>query len=276
VYLRADGSVSPVAHSTRADHSPAISPGGENIAFVSDRSGNEEIWVVRRGSAQPKQLTVSKEGSAGSPRWSPDGRKIAYDIWAAGEARIYVMNVDGTGARRLSMEREESWMPSWSHDGRSIYFTSRRSGTREIWRMSADGGEVVQVTKNGAYEARPSTDGRTIYYTKPKGDVCCTVWSVPVGGGPEAPVAELERFAPFSRSWGTVENAIFFIPFDSSRLPVVRLFHTATRRVTDLVTFERESRWSFPAVSLTRDGRFLVYSQIDREENDLVLIENFH
>lgn len=269
------GEPTAIVNSTRADHSPAISPDGERIAFVSDRTGNEEIWVSRADGSKSIQLTSFGKDSAGSPRWSPDGLRLAFDVWSSGEANVFTIDSHGGAPRRLSSENVESWIPAWSHDGSRIYFTSRRSGTREIWVMPATGGVALQVTHGGAYEARPSPDGRTIYYTKHTGADCCSLWSIPVAGGPELPVPELAQFT-IDRSWGVIRDGIYFIARENQTQQSIRFFSFATRQVAVILRLEKDLGWSFPALALSSDGRRLLAVQTDREVNDLMMITNFH
>jgi eukaryotic-like serine/threonine-protein kinase len=268
------GEPSAIINSTRADHSPAISPDGDRIAFVSDRTGNEEIWVSRADGSALVQLTSFGKNSAGSPRWSPDGLRLAFDVWSSGEANVLTIDSRGGAARRLSSERFESWMPAWSHDGSRIYFTSHRSGTREIWAMPAAGGAAFQVTHGGADEARPSPDGRTVYYTKSTSAGCCSMWSIPVGGGTELPVPELAQFS-ISRSWGVIRDGIYFIARENQTRQSVRFLSFATRQVATILRLEKDPGWIFPALALSSDGRRLLAVQTDREVNDLMMITNF-
>ncbi|HEX4165679.1 MAG TPA: protein kinase [Bryobacteraceae bacterium] len=268
------GEPTAIVNSTRADHSPAISPDGERIAFVSDRTGNEQIWVSRVDGSDPVQLTSFGKDSAGSPRWSPDGLRLAFDVWSSGEANVFTIDSHGGAPRRLSSEGFESWMPAWSHDASRIYFTSRRSGTREIWAMPATGDAAFQVTRGGADEARPSPDGRTVYYTKSTGADCCSMWSIPVGGGPELPVPELAQFR-ISRSWGVIRDGIYFIAKENQTRQSVRFFSFVTRQVAIILRLEKDPGWSFPALALSSDGRRLLAVQTDREVNDLMMITNF-
>lgn len=263
-----------IINSTRADHSPAISPDGQRIAFVSDRTGNEEIWVSRADGRDLFQLTSFGKDSAGSPRWSPDGLHLAFDVWSSGEANVFTIDSHGGTPRRLSSERFESWMPAWSHDGSRIYFTSGRSGTREIWAIPATGGAAFQVTHNGAYEARPSPDGRTVYYIKSTSAGCCAMWSIPVGGGRELPLPQLAQFS-ISRSWGIIRDGIYFIARGNETQQSVRFFSFATHQVTTILRLEKEPGWIFPALALSSDGRQLLTVQTDREVNDLMMITNF-
>ncbi|MBV8819805.1 MAG: serine/threonine-protein kinase, partial [Acidobacteriaceae bacterium] len=173
--------------SSRRDDSPSISPDGERIAFVSRRTGNEEIWVCDRNGGQLAQLTSFKGPGTGTPRWSPDGHWIAFDSLAAGNPNIYVIKAEGGTPVRLTGGPSGNFMPSWSFDGKWIYFKSDRSRSDQLWRVPATGGAASQVTRSGASEAFPSPDGKLVYFTKrPWGPI----WTVPVDGGPEEPLRE--------------------------------------------------------------------------------------
>ena len=259
--------------SSRRDDSPSISPTGERIAFVSKRTGNEEIWVCDRNGGRPVQLTSFKGPATGTPRWSPDGHWIAFDSVAAGNPNIYVVQGDGGTPHRLTTSPSGNFMPSWSPDSKWIYFKSDRSGTDQIWKVPLTGGVATQLTRHGASEAFASPNGKLVYFTKrPWG----AIWMVPVGGGPETPVPGLERFDRISRSWGVLDRGIYFISREDAPHQTIRFFNLATRRTTPLVEVGKDPIWNYPDVAISRDGRQLLYSCLDQEVNDLMLIENFH
>jgi eukaryotic-like serine/threonine-protein kinase len=259
--------------SSRRDDSPSISPGGERIAFVSKRTGNEEIWVCDRNGGRLVQLTSFRGPGTGTPRWSPDGHWIAFDSLAAGNPDIYVIGADGGTPRRLTTGPSANFMPSWSPDGNWIYFKSDRSGSDQIWKIPAAGGAATQLTRGGGSEAFASPDGKLVYFTKhPWG----AIWTVPVDGGPEKPLPELERFDRISRSWGVVDRGIYFVSKQDGPHQTIRFFSFATHQITSLVALDKELIWNYPDVALSRDGRRLLYACLDQEVNDLMLIENFH
>jgi Tol biopolymer transport system component len=112
------------------------------------------------------RLTNAKR-FAGSPRWSPDGRWLAYDSQDADpQWDIYVIEAAGGQPRRITNHPADDHVPSWSPDGKWIYFGSNRTGSQQIFRVPAAGGEPVQVTRNGGYMALVSPDGKTLYYNK--------------------------------------------------------------------------------------------------------------
>ncbi|MDQ2840190.1 MAG: protein kinase [Acidobacteriota bacterium] len=259
--------------SSRRDDSPSFSPDQERIAFVSKRTGNEEIWVSDRNGKSFLQLTSFKGPGTGTPRWSPDGNSIAFDSTAAGNSDIYIMGADGGARRRITAGPSGNFMPSWSPDGKWVYFKSDRSGSGQIWKVPAAGGVATQITRGGASEPFASPDGKLVYFTKGSWGAICTV---PVEGGPETPVSELESFNRIFRSWGVVKQGIYFMSRQDSPDQTIRFFSFATRRVTSLVTLDKEPIWDYPDVALSPDGRRLLFACLDQEVNDLMLIENFH
>lgn len=173
----------PFISSTRIDGSARYSPDGLRVAFESNRSGNDEIWICRADGSHPVQLTAFRAW-AGSPRWSPDGQKIAFDSNAAGNWDIYVISAQGGQAVRLTTSEAQEFRPSWSQDGKWIYYCSTRTPQRQIWKIPATSGTEVQITKQGGYVAFESADGQDLYYTKEQ-----ELWKMPVRGGDERRVS---------------------------------------------------------------------------------------
>lgn len=107
------------------------------LAFVSERDGNEEIYVIGADGSGLTRLTVNPAADV-DPAWSPDGTRIAFASDRDGEMNLYVMNADGSNVvRRTNTGRNES--PAWSPDGRQIAFSSLRGGQFGIYVMDVDG-----------------------------------------------------------------------------------------------------------------------------------------
>lgn len=258
--------------SSRRDDSPSISPNGERIAFVSKRTGNEEIWVCDRSGKHPTQLTSFKGPGTGTPRWSPDGRLIAFDSLKAGNPDIYVIGAEGGTPRRLTTGPYGNFMPAWSPDGKWIYFKSQRSGNDQIWRIPAEGGSAAQITRSGASEAFASPDGKLLFFTKQS---WAAIWTVPVAGGEEKPVPELASFNKIFRSWGLLDRGIYFISREDTPHQTIRFFSFATRQVSPVLEVDKPPIWDYPDLAISRDERLLLFACLDHEVNDLMLIENF-
>jgi hypothetical protein len=117
------------------------------IAFVSDRDGNNEIYVMKADGTGVTRLT-NNLATDRQPTWSPDGKKIAFVSNRAGNDEIYVMNADGTSVTRLTNSADIDRDPAWSPNGAKIAFASNRAGHFEIYVMNANGSSLKRLTTN--------------------------------------------------------------------------------------------------------------------------------
>ena len=132
------------------DQSPAWSPDGRKIAFVSNRGGIPKVHVTNAdGSGQRSLSTLAGDRS---PSWSPDGRKLVFVSDRDGNSEVYVMNANGSGQRKLTRNPAFDGDPAWSPDGRSIAFRSTRDGNTDIYIMNADGSKPRNLTRSPANE----------------------------------------------------------------------------------------------------------------------------
>ena len=96
---------------------PAWSPDGRKLAFVSRRDGNSEIYVINADGSGQENLTQHPARDS-HPSWSRDGRKLAFVSRRDGNSEIYVMNADGSGLRNVTRAPSNDLRPAWSPDGR--------------------------------------------------------------------------------------------------------------------------------------------------------------
>lgn len=185
---------------TAAD--PQWSPDSRWIAYVINRSGrqessftdisedrNSDIFVIAAEGGQSRQLTSNK-GPDSQPRWSPDGKWIAYvansdaSVWAA-KSEVMVMAAEGGSPRSLTSSYHDSVFGiQWSPDGRAIYCNGAVGVYDQVFKVAATGGELQPVfEKLSAYSAVDlSPDGKMIAYLHEDASMPDDIWVANVDG----------------------------------------------------------------------------------------------
>ncbi len=136
------------------DVSPSFSPDGSQIAFVSERSGGPQIYVMNKDGSGAHR--VSFQGSQNtSPSWSPKGDRIAF-VGRDGHFDIFTVKTDGSNTQRVTQGTGDNEDPSFSPEGDYIAFSSTRSGAAHIWIASADGDFQAQITSGGGGYTNPN------------------------------------------------------------------------------------------------------------------------
>jgi len=144
----------------------SISPDGEWIAFDSNRSGNMDIWIMRKDGGELRQLTTNSTHDW-YPKWSPDGKQIGFHSLRRGNRDLFVMPVTGGAVTSLTSHPAEDFLPTWSPDGEKIAFASNRSGNMDMWIIPSSGGEPQQLTFHEALDFGPlwSPNGRRLVFS---------------------------------------------------------------------------------------------------------------
>ena len=243
-----------------------ISPDGKKLAFMSDRSGSMEIWMSDRDGSNPIQL--SAVGQAGTPRWSPDSKSIAFDSGWKQHGTIYVVRIDGGTPRLLVKDISNNVVPAWSRDGRWIYFASDRTGGWQIWKISPDGGSPQQFTTLGGFASMESSDGY-LYYAL-NGAPNPEVRRKPVQGGPETRVSPLVQPATWA-SWSLADEGIYFVEQGANNIPILSFYDFKNRQTRRITALESFPFW----LAASPDGKFVAFEQEKVRSSYVMLRENF-
>ena len=171
----ADGfNAQPVIEYTEPIISPAWSPDGTQLAYVSFENKKPVVYVQTLAT-QARKAAANFRGSNSAPEWSPDGKKLAVVLSLVGGSQIFLINADGSGLQRLTQSSGIDTEPSFSPDGRYIIFTSDRGGSPQIYRMPITGSAsstAERLTFEGSYNVSPhySPDGKSFTFIHRNGD----------------------------------------------------------------------------------------------------------
>ena len=153
-----------IAESRQPLMSPAWSPDGRRLAYVSFEGNQSAIYIqtLRTGN---REVASRRAGINGAPSFSPDGRRLAVTLSQDGNLDIYTLDLSTQILRRITESPAIDTEPAWSADGESLFFTSDRAGGPQIYRVqAAPGARAERVTFEGTYNTRPrlSPDGRQL------------------------------------------------------------------------------------------------------------------
>ncbi len=258
----------PVLSSTQQDSAPQVSPDGKHIAFQSWRSGTQEIWVASSNGSELAKLTSFERSLTGSPAWSPDGKQIAFDSRPQGHSHIFVISADGGLPKQITDGDSNDIVPSWSHDGQWIYFGSNRAGSWQIWRVPSGGGDPQQVTRNGGFVAIASLDGQYVYYARAD---AAGIWRIPVNGGTEVQVAPQPRIGYWGY-WTVAKQGLYYL--NSTTTPNTIDLATPDGRVLHKRKLQATPP-PFAGITVSPDGKSLLYTDLTEVGSHLTMVENF-
>jgi len=233
-----------------------VSPDGEFLAVSSDRSGNQDLWVLPSEGGEITRLTTDVTPDWW-PVWSPNGDEIAFYAYRSGNRDIWVMRSRGGPARQLTSHPARDAGPRWSRDGEAIAFVSTRSGEAKIWIFDAAREEEPRrLTSGTGREANPawspSSDWLTfshdqeLYRASRQGGE-----PTPVPGGPGPVISLVARFSP---DGGALYYSDAFGPEESRGIWRLSLEDGTRSRVTQL-----EGRRGSLGYQFAVDDRFLYF-----------------
>lgn len=158
-----------LTHALRA-REPDVSPDGTRIAYVTQGAGTSHLELAELADIEHTRRVVVRSrrlDQVYTPRWSPDGRRIAYSAFERGGYRdIWVLDVESGERTRITYDRAIDRGPVFSPDGACLYFSSDRTGIANLYRYELATGTLSQLTNvvGGAFQPDVSPDGHKLVY----------------------------------------------------------------------------------------------------------------
>jgi Tol biopolymer transport system component/DNA-binding winged helix-turn-helix (wHTH) protein len=259
-------SATKLIYSTRIQRVPQYSPDGNKIVFESDRSGTHEVWLADADGSNLVRLTSFNGPQTGSPSWCSDGHRIAFDSRASGSSAIYVEEIDKQVPKQLNTDVQNLALPAWS-EGCQWLFAS--DGHQNLYRIPSQGGAASRISDKGSWFS-VVRNGRVFFNVNEGNKIA--IWSRSVIGGEAEPLKGMPALNA-AESWTATEHGIYYTS-SSPEPAAINFYNFATRTLRRLCSLP-QSPTPGGGVSVTTDGRSLLYAQTDDTQSDIMLATHF-
>src|ERR1700683_2069796 len=255
--------------STRSQSDGQYSPDGKHVAFDSERSGTWSVWMA--DSEGSNLVQISREALAVFPR-SPDSQTIVFQMFdePSGLWGVYTADISDRVPHKLKTNIRESQYPYWSHDGKWIYFLGYEGTGHQLYRCPAAGGEATLLV--GSIEstaAIESFDGKLLYFPLRWGDANIMMLAPDRPGAAPQQVPQMPKIFEQSQ-WAVVPEGIYFSLQDNPRS--IGFYDFATKHARELFRADKDLA---EGMSISPDGRYMLFSQIDESNADIMLVDHF-
>ncbi len=266
----------PTATATPTVQPTPLGGGPGELAFVSDRSGEPQIWLAGLDGSNLQQLTFAA-GGACEPDWSPDGSQLVFVSPCPGYQETYlngglfVINADGSGLTGLLDKSSGDYDPAWSPDGTKIVFTSLRgAGKPWVYVLDLNTNELTPLATQGSKNMQPewSSDGEKIVFisTAKQGE---RIWIMNADGSEAAPFSDASGL--YSRpEWSPLGGQMVFTFRQDVDVPPT-WFTSSTQHFSAISLMSTSAPKRGPSYS--PDGLWVVYeSWPDGQNHDIWIV----
>lgn len=215
------------------------------------------------------QLT-NFHSQTGTPRWSPDGKWIVFDSRTSGRASLYVIDPQAGIPRCLNTGELPAQVPQWSRDGKWIYFHGGLTGQGGIYKVATQGGAPQLVSSTPGMNAQEARTGKTLYFMTGIADA--EIHALDLESGVERQIDGMPKVHT-PTDWVVTSKGIYFL--NVAKKPAsIDFFDFGLAHVTRRMPLPKPPEY-WGGLALSRDESWLAYSQVDRNDSDLMLAEHF-
>jgi Tol biopolymer transport system component len=259
-----DAPPEPLIQTNRIEERAEYCPTGDRISFLSNRSGQQAIWISDSTGAAAREIW-KVVGISPAPKWAPDGRHLAFMQHTDEANNVFVVDSESGGSPRLLTQGRR---PVWSRDGASIYYRSgieaeTKTGTTSIWRIRAEGGvaeRVIDFETRGQGDTIESPDRRVLYAGVGRNLAAFTLDEN--GRASEKPTLVAEDITGFS----VLDSGVYYCTANDE----VKHYDPISRQTKTVRSLDDDAG---QGCSVSPDGSWLIYTRRIRTGHDLMLLE---
>lgn len=264
--LEKEGGQRPLLSTSQRERFPAYAPDGR-IAFISDRSGDREIWVAGADGRKWQQWTDWRSAYIWRPAFSPDGLRLAYTVEIDHVMRLHVQDEPLAPARDLSGGSANDTDLAWARDGGSIYVssTNRGGGEHAVWAVPLDGTEPRKLLEGNALPLGEDPGSRWLFLTEP-GPQQVLLQRLDLRTG----VLDLIDLAPAERHSFTLgPEGVYFVAVRDDRWEIHRWdWETGEQAAVRTLDHEPEV-----GMAISPDGSHALLARISLQRSDLMVAD---
>jgi Tol biopolymer transport system component len=255
-----------VIASSQLDGRPAWSNDGTSIAFVSDRGGDRELWLARGDGSGARRLTSFRRAPVNAPSWSPDDRRIAFEVVIENQSRVAIVNVASGEVSLLTPPGPHERAPSWSSDGSRLYVSRLDDGVWRIVGRPIAGGPITWLTDGPGFGAMESPDAEALLYSRVTAGRA-ELWRLPLTGDPEERL--YLRLPGRALAWTVRRRGIYYCYHRDERAENFVLAFRAFAANDEAIVLQTTSR-SGVSFDVSSDERAVVFDRAERSESDIL------
>jgi dipeptidyl aminopeptidase/acylaminoacyl peptidase len=260
----------PLIHSEYSHHSPHYSKTSNQIVYVSNESGHNEVWVSNTNGANRQQMTELKMGLM-SPRWSHDGRSIAFLGYkkSLNGNSLFILNLENKSVRVLETPFRKHFRPTWSADDKALIVAAGNNET-ELFKLSLETDKVEKIDAIGSRFAIQSDDKR-IWFTKGRYQ---GLWMIDPNIRNSAPIQVLNNEEFVVRyHWDVTDNGIFFQK-DNSDNYSINFYDFSNKNISSIIEMPIGTLRRYGSMSYIPNEEKIVFTQSEFPQVDIKKLEH--